>query len=60
MGSPSLGSHRSLRLGLPLVATLSLEMGIVEEKPQDLESERIDVDSDCIQKVLAILQRIES
>ena len=33
-GSLSLGS---LRLGLPLVAPLGLEMGILGEKPQELE-----------------------
>jgi hypothetical protein len=33
----SLVSLRSFRLGLPLVATLGFEMGILEEKPQDLK-----------------------
>jgi hypothetical protein len=56
-GSPSL---HSLRLGLPIVAMLGLEMGILEEKPQDLESERIEIDSDHAQKVIAIIERIES
>jgi hypothetical protein len=35
--SPRLASPPSLRLGVPLVATLGLEMGILGEKPQDLE-----------------------
>jgi hypothetical protein len=35
-------------------------VGILEEKPQDLESERIDIDSESMQKVLAIIERIES
>jgi hypothetical protein len=34
-------------------------MNIREEKLQFLESERIETDSDGIQKVLAIIERIE-
>jgi hypothetical protein len=44
-GRPSL---RSLRLGLPPIATLRLEMDILEKKPQDLKSERIEMDSDGV------------
>jgi hypothetical protein len=43
-----------------LVARLALEMDIAEEKPQDLESEPIEIDSDDIQKVIAIIEKIES
>jgi hypothetical protein len=35
-------------------------MGILEEKPQDLESERIEIDSESAQKVPTIIERIES
>jgi hypothetical protein len=33
----SLRSPRSLRLGLPLVATIGFETGILDRKPQDLK-----------------------
>jgi hypothetical protein len=59
-GRPSLRSCGSLRLGLLLAATLGLEIGILGEKSQDLESERIEIDSDGVQKVFAIIERIES
>jgi hypothetical protein len=41
------------------VAMLGLEMAILGEKPWDLESERIKIDSDWVQRVLAIIERIE-
>jgi hypothetical protein len=37
LGRLGFASPPSLRLGLPLVSTLGLEMGILEEKPQDLK-----------------------
>jgi hypothetical protein len=37
-----------------------LEMVILEEKPQNLESERIETNSDWVQKVLAIIEKFDS
>jgi hypothetical protein len=34
-------------------------MVILGEKPQDLESERIDIDSESVQNVFAMIERIE-
>jgi hypothetical protein len=39
---------------------LGLEMAIIGEKPQDRESEPIETDSDGVQKVVSILERIET
>jgi hypothetical protein len=35
-------------------------MGILEGKPQDLEFRPIEMDSDRVQKVVSIIERIES
>jgi hypothetical protein len=35
-------------------------MSILGEEPQDVKSERIEIDSDGVQKVLATIKRIES
>jgi hypothetical protein len=48
------------QLGLPPVAAFGLEMSTLERNPQDLESERIETDSDGVQKTLTIIERIET
>jgi hypothetical protein len=50
---------RSISKGIPVVATLGLEMGILGQTPQDLESRRIETDSDGVQKVITLIERIE-